>query len=228
MRIQNSFIIPLLLIAVFFLTPIQGQNQIQSPQDVLKALSSQNITFYGVNFENIRLIDQEGFIDKNGNTKCAALKNKYFNDYNEKFIIEDYKFDIIKYFEVSQFEFLSEETKLFNNHWIYQDQCITSELNYQMSNDEVAEIVQKYSPGKYQIGVLIIAESFSKKLGKGVFHLVYFDVYSKAILYHNKYEEVPSGIGFSAYWVNSLHRCLESHLKRIKKDKKKASKALNN
>ncbi len=39
---------------------------------------AKDIVFLGVNYSELKLLNEEGFIGQNGKTKCGALQFKYF------------------------------------------------------------------------------------------------------------------------------------------------------
>lgn len=217
---KNWILILAPLLAVFFisLSPKVTDN------DGYRALSSSKITFFGINYQKLAILHEDGFTDKNKNTKCKPLLHKYFKEWNEKFIIEDYKFDVPSFFNVSEVETNLEQSNTLNLDWKNYDNCIFNTSTYKLSRQDRASIVRKYDASKHEIGVVIIAESLSKELDRGKYYFVYFDTASSEILYEAFYEAPPGGIGFSSYWINSLYECLKQHQKKIKKDLKQLSK----
>jgi len=199
---------------------LSGQNSMSSP-DEKKALSAQKIVFLGVDFSKLRLLNSLDFIDKNGKEKCAALQYKYYNDWNEIFLIESSKFNPNELLVVNDHK-LSLDKSLELNKKITIEKCIIEDLLYKISEKEVQEIIDKYiGQGDEEIGVLIIGESLSKKLERGAHIIVYFETKTGKILLSNRYEAAPTGIGFNYYWVNTIHKCLEQHESYVKKTRKK-------
>ena len=186
-----------------------------------KALSAKKIVFLGVNFSKLRLLDSEGFVGKNGKTKCGALRYKYYDSWNEVFMLEKTKFNLDELLIVKD-HILSIERSAELNDSIQIDTCLIDDLEYKIADNDVQEVVNQYigyADGK--ISVLLVGESLSKKLGRGVYIIVYFETESGKILLQQKYKAAPVGSGFDNYWVNTIHKCLEQHQSYVKKTRKK-------
>lgn len=185
------------------------------------ALSTKEIVFLGIDFSKLRLLDEFGFIDKNGKKKCAALEFKYYNDWNEVFLIEQRKFNPNELLGVKDHK-LSIEKSTELNKTIKIDDCILDNLSYKISDEEIQNIVNNYiGQGSEAIGVLIVSESLSKKLDRGAHIIVYFETESGKIILSKRYEAAPVGYGFNYYWLNTIHKCLEQHQTYVRKTRKK-------
>jgi hypothetical protein len=216
MRIWSSIIFLFILSTSFSISDLDNDES----SGVKKVLSAQKVVFLGVNFSKLKLLNEEGFVGKNGKTKCGALKFKYFLSWNEVFIQEESKFNLEKLLHVKEHELYLEPTEFYNEQ-IVTENCIIDDLSYRVSKQEIQEIVNQYIDViKDDICVLMIGESLSKKLGLGVFTIVYFDPFDGTILLSNRYEEAPVGYGFDNYWVNCIHKSLEDNAKFIKKSRK--------
>jgi hypothetical protein len=189
--------------------------------NVKRALSAKEIIFLGANFSKLRLIHREGFIDKNGKTKCNALEYKYFDTWNEVFITEERKFNPAELCRVKSYTMsIKRSTEL--NGMVENEECIIKNELYHVSDKEIQEIVDGYV-GKVEegVGVLVIGESLSKKHGKGKHGVVYFDTVTGEILLFKRYHASPTGVGFDNYWVITIHKCLEDHQSFVKKERKR-------
>ena len=211
---QTIFALVILLITSAFVS--SGLNS----SDERKALSAKKIVFLGVNFTQFKLLDEEGFIGKNGDSKCKALKFKYFEDWNDVFLIEKDKFNLNNLLLIDNYSLFLDPTIAFNKE-INIDECLIGDLTYKVSQEKIQNIIDQYiGIVDGEIAVIIIGESMSKKLGKGAFTIVYFEPLEGKILLSNRYEEAPSGYGFDNYWVNTIHNSLQANEKFIKKTRK--------
>jgi hypothetical protein len=194
---------------------------IKAQQNETKALSAKEIAFLGVDFSQFRLLDSFGFIDRNGKAKCAALRYKYYESWNEVFLIEQAKFNTEELLLVPKSKLTIQKSKELNTK-INIDTCIIDNLEYQVSNETIQGVVNNYiGVVEQEISVIIVAESISKKLEEGKHLIVYFNSKTGKILLAKKYEASPVGYGFDNYWVNTIHKCLEQHRGYVKKQRKK-------
>ena len=217
MRVIFIAIIALISASSFLIV----ENDMTATGSERKALSAKKVIFLGANFEKLRLLDSEGFVGKNGKTKCGALKFKYYNSWNEVFMLEDAKYNPDELLIVKS-HVLSIERSAELNDSIQIDTCLIDDLDYKISKADVQDIVNQYvGHVDAGIGVLVIGESLSKKLGRGAHIIAYFDTESGKLLLHKRYEAGPVGSGFDNYWVNTIHKALEQHQGYVKKTRKK-------
>ena len=213
---------PITLVVLFSLSllSVSAAYAISESSDERKALSAKNIVFLGINFSGLKLLNEEGFIGQNGSSKCDALQFKYFEGWNEVFLIEKDKFNLNDLFIIDSYSLFMDPTINFNKN-IIVDNCIIDDLDYRVSDIMKQQIIDQYiGLVDAEVCVLMIGESLSKKLGKGSYTIIYFDPADGKILLSNRYEENPSGYGFDNYWVNSIHNSLQSHEKYVKKMRK--------
>lgn len=205
----------LLFSGVFFAFTLNSNDE-----DAKTAFSAKSIEFYGINYTKFKLLYEEGFIDKTGKSKCNSLKHKYFENWNDYFLIERSKFDISKNFILDANELILDSTNKWNAQIDVTD-CIIVEGTHSVSDIEVTEIVKQYADGsKSGVGSVVIAEYISKEKKHGSYIYVYFDLNTGSILYQSKYEGAPSGMGFGVYWINSFYETLKLHKDHVK-DKRK-------
>lgn len=193
----------------------------RAQQSETEALSTKEVAFLGVDFSQFRLLDIFGFVDRNGKAKCAALRYKYYESWNEVFLIEQSKFNTEELLLVSKSKLTIQKSKELNTK-INIDTCLIDNLEYQISEAEVQEVINNYvGAAEKEVSVIIVAESISKKLEKGKHIIVYFNTKTGKILLSKKYEASPTGYGFDNYWINTIHKCLEQHRSYVKKQRKK-------
>lgn len=213
----GSTIILLFIASISF--SIEGIND-NEVSGIRRALSAEKVVFLGVNFSKLKLLNEEGFVGKNGKSKCGALQFKYFLSWNEIFVQEMSKFNLNKLLIVEDHRLYLEPTEKLNEQIEVED-CIIDDLSYRVSEKDIQDIINQYIDVVDEgVCVLMIGESLSKKLGIGAFTIVYFDPSDGLILLSKRYEESPVGYGFDNYWVNSIHKSLEGHAKFLKKSRK--------
>tara|TARA_B100000508_G_C11465730_1_gene282277 strand:+ start:5165 stop:5827 length:663 start_codon:yes stop_codon:yes gene_type:complete len=195
-----------------------GTSSVLAKDGEVKALSAKKVTFLGVNFSKFKLVNQMGFIDKNGRTKCKALSFKYFESWNDVFLTESGKSNMNNLLRVEKAK-VSLKKSLELNTEIDTEGCLIEDGQYSISKSDIQDVVDDYDLELEGISVLMVAESISKKLEYGVYYIVYFDS-ERNILYSRKYQGEPSGGGFDNYWVNTIFDSLEKHAKSVKKERK--------
>lgn len=216
MKIKSIFFIFVLFSSGIFLSFTQETKE----EDTKTALSAKKLTFYGINYTKFKLLGEEGFIDKTGKSKCNSLKFKYFENWNDYFLLEGKKFN-------TKVNFIVDDSKLdldYTNTWNGQidvTDCLIKTGEHSVSNTELKNIVEEYADDtKTGVGTLIVAEYISKTKKHGSYIYVYFNRNDGKILYHNKYQGAPSGMGFGVYWINSFYETLKLHKVHVKSKRK--------
>lgn len=206
---MKKLILPLLLACVCS----QGFAQ-HSSKDITKL---KTLTFYGLDFTFLKLIHEDGFVDKNGKPMCKTLPFKYFAEWNELFLIERKKFNVTNYFGVP--DYTIDQTVVTERNKAYATEgCIVENESYRVTADQLAAAVEAYgSAGQSGVGLVVFVESFNKVQARAILHSVFFDIADHTILKIDDQEGAPSGEGFRNYWVNAMNRALESHKKDYKR-----------
>lgn len=206
---MKKVFLPLLLLC----SSLHGTAQLTAA-DVTKA---KDMVFFGLDFTFLKLIHEEGFVDKNGKPMCKTLPFKYFNEWNEMFLIERDKFNLTRYFGVPNYTV--DQTKATERNKAYVTEgCIIASDSYKVLPTELTEAVQEYGSGsQFGIGCVIFVESFNKTDGKSVVYTVFFDLSDHAILKIDEQEGSPFGDGFRNYWVNAIDKALNKGSKAYKR-----------
>lgn len=206
---MRKFILPLLLACVC--SSVVAQH---STKDITKA---KELVFYGLDFTFLKLIHEDGFVDKNGKPMCKTLPFKYFAEWNELFLIERKKFNLTNYFVVPDYK-IDMDVVTARNKAYATDGCIVSDESYRVTAEQMATAVQAYgSEGETGLGVVVFVESFNKVKARAIVHSVFFNIADHSIVKIDDQEGAPSGEGFRNYWVNAINRALESHKKDYKR-----------
>ncbi len=173
-----------------------------------------NITWYGLDFSNIKLIGSEGFTDPH------AIQNRFFSSWNDLFISEPEKYNLAETFSKSSVE--NDLSIVTERNTLPDPDKLVIEENYSFGEDEVKKIISEYDiTDKEGIGLVFIMESFNKIEQLGYIWVTFFDIETKEVLLSNKMSGKVGGFGFRNYWAKSFY----SVMKSIEKKKWKAWKA---
>lgn len=176
----------------------------------------QSVVFYGLDFTFLKLIHDEGFVDKNGKPMCKSLPFKYFNEWNELFLTEREKFDVSEYYDIPEYTIDQTVATERNKAYATAD-CIISDEGYRITSEQMTAAVQAYgTDGQAGVGVVVFVESLNKEEHRAVLHSVFFNIADHTVLLIDKQEGAPSGDGFRNYWVNAFARALEESRKSLK------------
>jgi hypothetical protein len=201
----------LILIAGIFLVFSFVSKGQYTPADVFKV---DNITWYGLDFSNIKLIGSEGFTDP------YAIKNQFFYSWNNLIITETDKYDLAGFFHKSSVE--NDLSIVQERNMLPDPDELVINTDYSLGEDEVKKIISEYDiTGKEGIGLVFIMESFNKTKELGYMWVTFFDLETKEVLLSNKMSGKPGGFGIRNYWAKSYYNVMKS----IEKKKWKAWKA---
>ena len=201
----------LILIAGIFLVFSFVSKGQYTPADVFKV---DNITWYGLDFSNIKLIGSEGFTDP------YAVKNQFFYSWNNLIITETDKYDLAGFFHKSSVE--NDLSIVKERNMLPDPDELVINTDYSFGEDEVKKIISEYDiTDKEGIGLVFIMESFNKNKELGYIWVTFFDLETKEVLLFNKMSGKPGGFGIRNYWAKSYYNVMKS----IEKKKWKAWKA---
>lgn len=201
----------LILIAGIFLVFSFVSKGQYTPADVFKV---DNITWYGLDFSNIKLIGSEGFTDP------YAVKNQFFYSWNNLIITETDKYDLAGFFHKSSVE--NDLSIVEGRNMLPDPDELVINTDYSLGEDEVKKIISEYDiTGKEGIGLVFIMESFNKNKQLGYIWVTFFDLETKEVLLSNKMSGKPGGFGIRNYWAKSYYNVMKS----IEKKKWKSWKA---
>lgn len=201
----------LILIAGIFLVFSFVSKGQHTTADVFKV---DNITWYGLDFSNIKLIGSEGFTDPH------AIQNRFFSSWNNLFISEPEKYNLAETFSKSSVE--NDLSIVTERNTLPDPDKLVIEENYSFGEDEVKKIISEYDiTGKEGIGLVFIMESFNKTKELGYMWVSFFDIETKEVLLSKKMNGKVGGFGIRNYWAKSFYNVM----KRIGKKEWKAWKA---
>ncbi|MBP6390804.1 MAG: hypothetical protein KA175_10640 [Flavobacteriales bacterium] len=177
---------------------------------------TKDLVFFGLDFTFLKLIHEDGFVDKNGKPMCKTLPFKYFVEWNEMFLIERAKFNLSDYFGVKNYT-IDQATVSERNKAYVTEGCILASSSYRIGEGELEEAIKAYSSAKGSgVGCVIFAESFNKTDTKAVIYTVFFDLADHTVLLIDEEYGTPVGQGFRNFWVNAIHMALEKGAKAYK------------
>jgi hypothetical protein len=182
---------------------------------------SDDVTFYGLDFSFLKLIHEDGFIDKNGKPMCNTLPFKYFNEWNEMFMIEKNKYSITRYFGFPDYKVDQTKAGERNKAWPFVENCISENEEYTVTASQIAEVLGEYgSPNASGLGLVIFVESMNKTKGDCFMQVVFFDIGTHEVVKMSRVEGTPVGYGFRNYWANAIDNALDNNSKEYTKGRK--------
>lgn len=164
--------------------------------------------FYGLDFTQAKLIGASGFRDPD------IIVSKYFAGINEKMVLESRKFDFGKILKTRYYDVDLDMLMQVNASVSTIDLVVNN--NYRLEDGTIDQLVNSYNPKQQEgIGLVIVVESLNKIRERGVFHFTLFDVKTKQVLRKVKVEGECGGMGFTNYWMNSVHKTLKEARRKL-------------
>jgi hypothetical protein len=138
------------------------------------------------------------------------IKRYYFNRWN-RFVVEKFGKDIKKYYRYRNVDIFLDIVKKQNENVDILD--LVTNNPYELSIDDVKNIVKRYAGAKEGLGLLCVVESFDKVQEKAFVYAVLFDAQTGEVITVKKQMGRASGFGFRNYWVNALWRVMKQGLR---------------
>ena len=189
----------LILLAVLTCTfSFHGHSQ-YTTADVFKV---DEITFYGLDFSNIKLIGSDGFTDP------WDIKNRLFNSWNSLFRNEPDKYNLKEFFYKSSVKLNLDVVKERNQ--IPDPEELVTDQTYSFGKDIVEKVISDYEiPEEEGIGLVFVMESFDKNQKKGFMWVTFFDLASKKVLFTEKMSGKAQGFGIRNYYANTYYTVMK-------------------
>jgi hypothetical protein len=167
-----------------------------------KSNPSNPVLFLGLDFSNARLVGPQGF------SNPQAIKDYYFNVWNQMFLNEKSKYNIASYFKKSIEYNFSAVSEI--NQGVSLDELITNNT-YNLKESDIASSVKKYNipQNNCDLGLVFIVESLNKNSEFASIYVTYFDVKNRKVLVTTRLEGKPKGFGFRNYWMGAIKNLLE-------------------
>ncbi len=186
-----------LLFIVAFAFSFAAQSQ-YTKADVFKV---SEITFYGLDFSNVRLVGSEGFTDP------YAIKNQFFKSWNNLFIAEPDKYNLAEVFGKSNvtinLDIVTERNEMPDPGELVIDEP------YSFGEEVVSDIIAEYDTGEEGIGLVFIIESFNKIDEMGYMWVTFFDMSTGEVLFAKHMAGDAGGFGLRNYWAKSYYNVMK-------------------
>lgn len=167
-------------------------------EDVQRVASVPEITWYGLDFSNLKVV---------GDIKSGTeIANTYFNGWNYLVNHERKKYDL---------------GKAFRKKTVYYDLEMMTELNQQRDPDEVvgharheitedqlAAQIKEYKVTGSGVGLVFVVENFDKFSDEGTMWVTFFDIDTKRVLMARKMTGKAGGFGFRNYWARTIYNVI--------------------
>ena len=182
--------------------------QINAQHNTSDIFKVNEITWYGLDFSNVRLIGAIGF--KNP----EKIKSYYFDAWNSLIIYETNKYKLDKFFHKESVEnYLNIVTD--RNTLPNLDELII-ETEYSFGAEEVMQMISEYDSGEEEgIGLVFILESLNKYKERAIIWVTFFDIQTKQVLLTERLEGKAGGYGFRNFWAGAYYKVMKSAYKSI-------------
>lgn len=140
-------------------------------QNINEVFDSNECTWFGLDFSKVKMIGSEGF----NNPK--AIKDQFFESWNNLIINEKDKYNIGKAFKKEKVHYFLDVVEK-RNEIPEVDELVINQL-YSISEEDVISIIKEYnSNGRIGLGIVFIMESFDKHNRVGAMWVTLFDMNS--------------------------------------------------
>lgn len=186
---------------------------------VEKVYNAENFVWCGLDYSNVRCIGPAGFNDP------EAIKEKYFDAWNQLVLNEASKYDLEDAYDKSQTVDLSVVNR--RNDLPIVDEFIINKPYY-FEKGQLEKMISDYNLEKKNegIGLVYVVESLNKDYERASIYTVFFDIKTKEILWSRRFEAPAGGFGFRNYWARPIYEVIKDSKKVMKKAKKDYLKSL--
>jgi len=176
------------------------------------------ITWLGVDFSQLKFIGSATQWKDAGEITNSQLRDKYFPAWNNLFINEQKKYNVADAVGRAEVKYAIEVTENANNK-IKGDLFSEDPNDYShLTEKKISDMVSKYDyQGNKGIGMMFVAESFSKGKEEGAIWVTFVDMDSKKLLLTKRVTEPAGGFGFKNFWAKTLFGALKDTGKSLKK-----------
>jgi len=193
----------LLLISVCIVFSFSGTSQ--KTYTAADVFNVDEITWFGMDFSHIRLIDPTGFTD------LDAIVERYFSAINSLVLSEPDKYTLSKFFYKKEVEIDLSIVRERNENIDLEGLVLEATAEYTIDEETVKGIINEYKQdGTEGIGVVFIMESFNKKEKLGHMWVTFFDMASSQVLFTAKMQGKAGGFGWRNYWVKTCYKVMKN------------------
>jgi hypothetical protein len=177
-----------------------------------------DVIWFGLDFSKAKLIGSDGFSDP------VAIKEEYFDKWNQLMLNEADKYEWDKALLVSDLKFDTEMISAVNSQ--VKVKTLVTNKSYSLDKQEIPMMVSSYDITSFNegIGVVLVVESFNKVKEMGFGYIVFFDVKTKDVLYFHELIGEAKGFGFRNYWAGAILNWMKYTKNRVMKDIRKEFK----
>ncbi|NJN25622.1 MAG: hypothetical protein HC819_06515 [Cyclobacteriaceae bacterium] len=181
-----------------------------------EVFGAKKLIWAGLDFSKSKMIGSTGFTDE------SAVKNEFFDKWNQLIVIEADKYDLAKTYQkdkvVHDLSVVNQQNQLSDDY-----ELVINE-SYKFNEGDIEAIVKNYDGLKEKdgVGLLYVIEYFSKLDEKGSMYVVFFDPQTLEVLHSQNYVGKPGGFGLRNFWAKTVAETMELS----GKDYKKAAKAI--
>lgn len=199
----------------------------QSESDVQKIVDAKKITWLGLDFTTLNLIEDP---ENNGFNDPEKIKDYYFNEWNAMVYAESEKYNFKNFLQKDEIEIGIDEIKEWNEKLPIQSAIINTydkNPSPERTNEEIQKILNKYTyEGFSGMGAKLIVTEMNKRNSMTTAYFTFFDIDSKQLIYTKKFESKAGGFGFRNYWLGSFYRIYDDvdYGDWMKDEKKKSRK----
>ena len=202
---MSRFILSFCLVALSNITFSQSTKTLS---DVLNASS---ITWTGIDFTDVALIET---IERDGFNNPEKIRDYYFEEWNDMIFKEPDKYSLNNFFGKDQVDVEFEETIKANKEIKIQSAIHIGRKDKPSplrTQDELQAIIDKYNyEGLTGIGATFIITEMNKEKSETIGYIVFIDFDTKKIIYSHKLVGGARGFGFRNYWLRSFYEMWDS------------------
>lgn len=179
-------------------------------QDKSAAYNATQIVWCGLDFSMAKCVGSEGFTDP------TAIKNDYFQKWNEVMLSEPDKYDFKKFFYKDDVLYQIDMVEANNKKPNAAD--LVTNNSYTFDADKVQTVIANYKSDKKEgVGLVFVVESLDKTKESAFVYVTFFDLKDNKVLVTNRVEGKAGGFGFRNYWLGAFYNVMKASQKQYKK-----------
>lgn len=196
----------------------------QKAEDLFRP-SQTKIQWLGIDFSHVQLVGDFSQFAEAGKKSSVEIKNRYFPGWNEIILDEREKYDIKGMLRKENITYSIDMVTDRNSKAATED--LETDNVRKFSTEEIEQFVREYQPeDKDGIGIVFIAETLNKAETEAWFHFVALDLSNNTVLFTERLQGKPSGIGLRNYWAGAIYDVIkEIKNKKYKEWKSKYSRS---
>ncbi|MDD5570082.1 MAG: hypothetical protein PHD97_02895 [Bacteroidales bacterium] len=192
----------ILVLSICFFAIILFANQSYG-QNNCAAFKANEATWYGIDFTRAKMVGPD-FNDP------QAIRDQFFKSWNDLILKEFKKFDLRKFFRKGNVPFNIEPVISRNSKVNISKLTTYNSGDAVIKETELKDIIKEYDiKNKEGVGMLLVVESFNNIDKTGYFHIVFFDLATKSVLFTQKISGKAAGVGFRNFWAGAIYNALK-------------------